>query len=190
MNNEQKLNLDQLQRADAKHHLHPFTDTKEINEQGTRVIVKADGVYIWDAEGNKLLDGMAGLWCVNVGYGRKELAEAAYLQMLKLPYYNSFFQCTTPPAIELAEVLADLAPSHINRVFFTSSGSESNDTVVRMVRRYWDLLGEPQKTVIISRKNAYHGSTIAAASLGGMKFMHEQGGLSLPDIVHLSLIHI
>ena len=185
MNSEQKLNLDQLQRADAKHHLHPFTDTKEINEQGTRVIVKADGVYIWDAEGNKLLDGMAGLWCVNVGYGRKELAEAAYQQMLKLPYYNSFFQCTTPPAIELAEVLADLAPSHINRVFFTSSGSESNDTVVRMVRRYWDLLGEPQKTVIISRKNAYHGSTIAAASLGGMKFMHEQGGLSLPDIVHI-----
>ena len=88
MNSEQKLNLDQLQRADAKHHLHPFTDTKEINEQGTRVIVKADGVYIWDAEGNKLLDGMAGLWCVNVGYGRKELAEAAYQQMLKLPYYN------------------------------------------------------------------------------------------------------
>ena len=185
MNREQKLNLGHLQRADAKHHLHPFTDTKEINDQGTRVIVKADGVYIWDAEGNKLLDGMAGLWCVNVGYGRKELAEAAYRQMLELPYYNSFFQCTTPSAIELAEVLANLAPSHINRVFFTSSGSESNDTVVRMVRRYWDLLGEPQKTVIISRKNAYHGSTIAAASLGGMKFMHEQGGLPLPGIEHI-----
>ena len=185
MNSEQKLKLDLLQRVDAKHHLHPFTDTKEINDQGTRGIVKADGVYIWYAEGNKLLDGMAGLWCVNVGYGRKELAEAAYRQMLELPYYNSFFQCTTPSAIELAEVLANLAPSHINRVFFTSSGSESNDTVVRMVRRYWDLLGEPQKTVIISRKNAYHGSTIAAASLGGMKFMHEQGGLPLPGIEHI-----
>ena len=185
MNSEQKLKLDHLQRVDAKHHLHPFTDTKEINDQGTRVIVKADGVYIWDAEGNKLLDGMAGLWCVNVGYGRKELAEAAYRQMQELPYYNSFFQCTTPSAIELAEVLANLAPSHINRVFFTSSGSESNDTVVRMVRRYWDLLGEPQKTVIISRKNAYHGSTVAAASLGGMKFMHEQGGLLLPGIEHI-----
>ena len=185
MNSEQKLKLDHLQRVDAKHHLHPFTDTKEINDQGTRVIVKADGVYIWDAEGNKLLDGMAGLWCVNVGYGRKELAEAAYRQMQELPYYNSFFQCTTPSAIELAEVLANLAPSHINRVFFTSSGSESNDTVVRMVRRYWDLLGEPQKTVIISRKNAYHGSTVAAASLGGMKFMHDQGGLLLPGIEHI-----
>ena len=185
MNSEQKLKLDHLQRVDAKHHLHPFTDTKEINDQGTRVIVKADGVYIWDAEGNKLLDGMAGLWCVNVGYGRKELAEAAYRQMQELPYYNSFFQCTTPSAIELAEVLANLAPRHINRVFFTSSGSESNDTVVRMVRRYWDLLGEPQKTVIISRKNAYHGSTVAAASLGGMKFMHDQGGLLLPGIEHI-----
>ena len=185
MNSEQKLKLDHLQRVDAKHHLHPFTDTKEINDQGTRVIVKADGVYIWDAEGNKLLDGMAGLWWVNVGYGRKELAEAAYRQMQELPYYNSFFQCTTPSAIELAEVLANLAPSHINRVFFTSSGSESNDTVVRMVRRYWDLLGEPQKTVIISRKNAYHGSTVAAASLGGMKFMHDQGGLLLPGIEHI-----
>ena len=185
MSSEQRFNLDDLKRADAEHHLHPFTDSKEINAQGTRVIVKADGVYIWDAEGHKLLDGMAGLWCVNIGYGRKELAEAAYRQMQELPYYNSFFQCTTPPTIALAEVLAELAPAHINHVFFTGSGSESNDTVVRMVRRYWDLLGESQKTVIISRNNAYHGSTMAAASLGGMKFMHEQGGLPLPGIVHI-----
>jgi len=185
MSSEQTFDLNDLVRADADHHLHPFTDAKEINKQGTRIIVKADGVYIWDAEGNKLLDGMAGLWCVNVGYGRKELADAAYKQMLELPYYNSFFQCTTPPAIELAKLLAELAPDHVNRVFFTGSGSESNDTVVRMARRYWDLLGEPQKTVIISRNNAYHGSTMAAASLGGMKFMHEQGGLPLPGIVHI-----
>lgn len=185
MNSKQSFQLDALRQADAKHHIHPFTDAKEINDQGTRVIVKADGIYIWDAEGNKMLDGMAGLWCVNVGYGRKELAEAAYNQMLELPYYNSFFQCTTPPAIGLAEMLAELAPPHLNRVFFTGSGSESNDTVVRMVRRYWDLQGEPQKSVIISRKNAYHGSTMAGASLGGMKFMHEQGGLPLPGIVHI-----
>lgn len=185
MNSKQIVQLDELQRADAEHHLHPFSDTKELNAQGTRVIVKADGVYIWDAEGNKLLDGMAGLWCVNIGYGRKELADVAQQQMLELPYYNSFFQCTTPPAIKLAKLLAELAPSHINRVFFTGSGSESNDTVVRMVRRYWDLLGEPQKSVIISRNNAYHGSTMAGASLGGMKFMHEQGGLPLPGIVHI-----
>lgn len=185
MNSKQKLNIDELKKADADHHLHPFTDSKELNAQGTRIIVKADGVYIWDAEGNKLLDGMAGLWCVNIGYGRKELVDAAAQQMQQLPYYNSFFQCTTPPAIELANTLAELSPDHMNHVFFTGSGSESNDTVVRMVRRYWDLLGEPQKSVIISRKNAYHGSTMAAASLGGMKFMHAQGGLPLPGIVHI-----
>ncbi len=185
MNKSLNLETNELQALDRKHHLHPFTDSKELNEQGTRVITRADGVYIWDSEGNKLLDGMAGLWCVNVGYGRKELAEVAYEQMLELPYYNSFFQCTTPPAIGLAEMLAELAPDHINRVFFTGSGSESNDTVIRMVRRYWDLLGEPQKSVIISRKNAYHGSTMAGASLGGMKFMHEQGGLPIPGIVHI-----
>ncbi len=181
----QQVDFNELQRLDSEHHLHPFTDTRELNAQGTRVIVRADGCYIWDAEGNKLLDGMAGLWCVNVGYGRKELADIASRQMQELPYYNSFFQCTTPPAIELSTVLADIAPAHINHVFFTGSGSESNDTVVRMVRRYWDLLGEPQKSVIISRKNAYHGSTMAGASLGGMKFMHEQGGLPLPGIVHI-----
>lgn len=185
MNKQQNLNTNELQALDRKHHLHPFTDSKELNAQGTRVITRADGVYIWDSEGNKLLDGMAGLWCVAIGYGRKELVEAAYEQMLELPYYNSFFQCTTPPTIALAETLAELAPDHINRVFFTGSGSESNDTVIRMVRRYWSLLGEPQKSVIISRKNAYHGSTMAGASLGGMKFMHEQGGLPIPGIVHI-----
>jgi putrescine aminotransferase len=185
MNSKQQMDINELQKLDSQHHLHPFTDAKELNEQGTRIIVKADGVYIWDAQDNKLLDGMAGLWCVNAGYGRKEIAEAAYEQLQQLPYYNSFFQCTTPPAIELSTLLAELAPAHINHVFFTGSGSESNDTVVRMVRRFWDLKGEPQKSVIISRKNAYHGSTMAGASLGGMRFMHEQGGLPLPGIVHI-----
>ncbi|MGK0498404.1 MAG: putrescine aminotransferase [Oceanicoccus sp.] len=185
MNASTEFNTAELQEADRKFHIHPFSDGKELSAAGTRIITHADGVYIWDSEGNKLLDGMAGLWCVNIGYGRKELADAAYKQMQQLPYYNSFFQCTTPPAIELAELLAELAPDHLNRVFFTGSGSESNDTVVRMVRRYWDLKGEPQKTVIISRNNAYHGSTMAGASLGGMKFMHEQGSLPIPGIVHI-----
>jgi putrescine aminotransferase len=128
---------------------------------------------------------MAGLWCVNLGYGRRELAEAAYRQMLELPYYNSFFQTAHPPAIELASQLVELTPPQFNRVFFTGSGSEGNDTVVRLVRRYWDLVGQPQRKVIVSRVNAYHGSTIAGASLGGMAFMHEQGGLPIPDIVHI-----
>ena len=128
----------QLQALDRKHHFHPFTDQGDLNKRGTRIISRADGVYLWDNEGNKILDGMAGLWCVAVGYGRKELADAAHQQMMELPYYNSFFQCTTPPAIKLAEKLADLAPSHLNNVFFTGSGSESNDTVLRLVRHFLD----------------------------------------------------
>ena len=147
--------------------------------------MRAEGVYLYDSDGQQILDAMAGLWCVNVGYGRAELAEVARAQMLELPYYNSFFQTAHPPAIELARQLVDVTPPQFNHVFFTGSGSEANDTVVRMVRRYWDLLGEPDRTVIISRENAYHGSTMAGASLGGMAFMHAQGGLPIPGIVHI-----
>jgi putrescine aminotransferase len=174
------------QQLDRQHYLHPFTDFKALNAKGTRVIVKAEGVYLYDSEGQRILDGMAGLWCVNLGYGRRELADAAYRQMLELPYYNSFFQTAHPPAIELSKRLVDLTPPQFNHVFFTGSGSEGNDTVVRLVRRYWDLLGQPERKVIISRNNAYHGSTMAGASLGGMAFMHEQGGLPIPDIVHVA----
>jgi len=174
------------QALDRQHYLHPFTDFKSLHAKGSRVIVRAEGVYLYDSDGNRILDGMAGLWCVNLGYGRRELAEAAYRQMLELPYYNSFFQTAHPPAIELARQLVDLTPPQFNRVFFTGSGSEGNDTVVRLVRRYWDLQGQPGRRVIISRVNAYHGSTMAGASLGGMAFMHEQGGLPIPDIVHVA----
>ena len=173
------------QELDRQHYLHPFTDFKSLHAKGTRIIVRAEGVYLYDSDGNRILDGMAGLWCVNVGYGRRELAEAAYRQMLELPYYNSFFQTAHPPAIELAKKLVDLTPPQFNHVFFTGSGSEGNDTVVRLVRRYWDLMGQPSRKVIVSRENAYHGSTVAGASLGGMAFMHEQGGLPIPDIVHI-----
>ena len=174
------------QSLDRQHYLHPFTDYKALHAKGARVIVRAEGCYLYDSEGHRILDGMAGLWCVNVGYGRRELAEAAYRQLLELPYYNSFFQTAHPPAIELARQLVELTPPQFNRVFFTGSGSEGNDTVVRLVRRYWDLLGQPDRKVIISRRNAYHGSTMAGASLGGMAFMHEQGGLPIPDIVHIA----
>jgi putrescine aminotransferase len=132
---------------------------------------------------------MSGLWCVNVGYGRKALADAAHHQMMTLPYYNSFFQTTNVPAVQLAAKLAELAPDVGDRsfqhVFYSSSGSESNDSNVRMVRRYWDLLGQPQRKVIISRFNAYHGSTMAGASLGGMTGMHAQGDLPIPNITHI-----
>ncbi len=173
------------QELDKDHHLHPFTDHKALHEKRSRIITRAEGVYIFDADGNKILDGMSGLWCVNAGYGRNELVDAAAAQMRELPYYNNFFQCAHPPSIELASMLQDVSQPQFNRVFFTGSGSESNDTIVRMVRRYWDLLDQPKRHTIISRKNAYHGSTVAAASLGGMKSMHEQSGLPIPGIVHI-----
>ena len=174
-----------LQELDKDHHLHPFTDHKDLHEKKSRIITRADGVYIYDADGRKILDGMSGLWCVNAGYGRDELVDAAAAQMRELPYYNNFFQCAHPPAIELATLLKEVSPPQFNRVFFAGSGSESNDTIVRLVRRYWDLLGQPERHTIISRENAYHGSTVAAASLGGMKPMHQQGGLPIPGIVHI-----
>ncbi len=182
----QNYSLKQLQAIDAAHHLHPFTDHKDLRGAGTRMIVRADGPFVYDSEGNQLLDGMAGLWCVNVGYGREELAKAAYEQMKELPYYNSFFRCSTPTPVLLAKKIAELAPKGLDQVFFGSSGSESNDTALRLVRHYWALEGKPQKNRIISRKNAYHGSTIAGASLGGMDTsMHKQLGGAVPNIVHV-----
>jgi putrescine aminotransferase len=171
---------------DHKHHLHPFTDHKELGEKGgSRIITRAEGVYIYDSDGNKILDGMAGLWCVNLGYDRQELIDAATAQMHELPYYNNFFQCTHPPAIELSAMLSDLSPGNFKQVFFTGSGSEANDTQIRLIRRYWDLMGQPEKMTIIARKNAYHGSTLGGASLGGMSAMHEQQVLDVPGIVHI-----
>ena len=173
------------QAADAAHYLHPFTDFKALAAKGSRVITRADNIYLWDSEGAKILDAMSGLWCVNVGYGQPSLIDAATAQLKQLPFYNSFFQTATPPAIELAELLCEITPAQFNHVFFSGSGSEGNDTVVRMVRRYWDVLGQPERQVIISRTNAYHGSTVAGASLGGMSAMHAQGGLPIPGIVHI-----
>lgn len=175
----------ELQALDSAHYIHPFTNTGVLAEKGVRIITKGEGIYIWDSEGQKIFDAMSGLWCVNVGYGRIELATAAYRQLTELPFYNSFFQTANEPAIRLAKLLTDIAPPHFNHVFFTGSGSESNDTIVRLVRHYWSCLGNPQKNVIISRWNGYHGSTMAGASLSGMKAMHEQGGLPIPDIAHI-----
>jgi putrescine---pyruvate transaminase len=157
---------------DALHHLHPFTSHKSLRAGGARVIVRGDGPYLWDSEGKRILDGMSGLWTANVGHSRRELAEAAYEQMLKLPFYNTFFRTTHPPVVELSRKLAEIAPDNLNQVFYGSSGSESNDTAIRLIRHYWALKGEPKRRIIISRKNAYHGSTIAAGSMSGMAHMH------------------
>ena len=173
------------QELDSRHYLHPFTDFRSLAAEGSRVITRADGVHLHDSEGLEILDAMSGLWCVNIGYGRNELADVAARQMRELPYYNSFFKSANPPAIELAQVLSEITPKQFNRVFFTNSGSEANDTILRMARRYWDLMDQPKRSIVISRLNAYHGSTIAAASLGGMSVMHSQGGLPIPGIVHI-----
>jgi putrescine aminotransferase len=173
------------QALSSEHHLAPFSDYKQLKEKGPRIVTRAEGVYLWDSEGNKILDGMSGLWCVAIGYGRDELADAASRQMRELPYYNLFFQTAHPPALELAKALSEITPAGMNHVFFTGSGSEGNDTMLRMVRHYWALKGQPNKKTIISRVNGYHGSTVAGASLGGMTYMHEQGDLPIPGIAHI-----
>ncbi|MEP2532346.1 aspartate aminotransferase family protein [Shimia sp.] len=175
----------ELQALDAAHHIHPFSNQDELAGQGARVITSAKGVMLTDSDGNQLLDAMAGLWCVNIGYGRDELADVAARQMRELPYYNTFFMTTHVPVIALSAKLAELAPGDLNHVFFAGSGSEANDTNIRMVRHYWSAKGKSDKTIIISRKNAYHGSTLGGASLGGMIPMHQQGGLPIPDIHHI-----
>lgn len=176
-----------LGAADTAHHLHPFTDHKMLaREGGARVITRGEGVWIYDAQGRAYLDAMAGLWCMNVGYGREELVEAARKQMSELAYYNTFFKTTTEAAVKLSEKIAGLLPERFERVFFVNSGSEANDTIVRLIRHYWNLKGEPGRKIFLSRTNGYHGSTMASASLGGMAAMHGQGDLPLPGFVHIA----
>jgi len=182
---KKSLSTADLQRIDRAHYLHPFTDSKQLHTTGSRIISTGDGVYVWDSEGNRILDGMAGLWCVSLGYGNTELMDAAMEQFKELPFYNSFFNTATQPTILLAKELAEVSPRGLNRTFFTNSGSEANDTVIRAARYYWALKGQPSKNIIISRENAYHGSTLGGASLGGMSFMHKQGGLPIPNIEHI-----
>ena len=174
----------ELQRLDAAHHFHPFTDKAGLAAKGARVITRGEGVWLTDSEGNRIIDGMAGLWCVNIGYGRKELAQVAARQMEELAYYNTFFQTTHVPAIALAAEIAKLAPGDLNHVFFAGSGSEANDTNIRLVRRYWDVKGMPWRKTIIARWNGYHGSTMGGGSLGGMKPIHAHGG-KIDGIEHI-----
>lgn len=176
----------ELRRLDLAHHLPAQADHRLIASLGgSRIITRAEGSTIYDGEGNAILDGMAGLWCVNVGYGREELAKAAYEQMLELPYYNTFFRTATPPTVKLAARIASKMGGHLSHVFFNSSGSEAVDTIFRLTRHYWKLKGQPQRRIFISRWNAYHGSTVAGVSLGGMKAMHVQGDLPVPGVEHV-----
>lgn len=179
-------NIPELRRLDIEHHLPAQANYGEIVALGgSRIITRAEGSTIYDGDGVALLDGMAGLWCVNVGYGRDELVQTAADQMRELPFYNTFFKTATPPTIMLATKLAEKLGGELQHVFFNSSGSEANDTVMRMVRHYWNVHGQPKRTIFISRWNAYHGSTMAGASLGGMKHMHPIGGLPIPGVEHV-----
>src|SRR6056297_383498 len=154
---------DGLRGLDQAHFLHPFTDLSRYAHDGGRVITRAEHVYIYDSDDQRMLDGMSGLWCCNLGYSQPAIVEAVHRQLQSLPFYNSFFQCSTQPAVELARALVEVTPAQFNHVFFTNSGSEANDTNLRLVQRYYQLLGKPGKRHIISRRNAYHGSTIAGA---------------------------
>jgi putrescine aminotransferase len=181
----------QWQERDVEHFLHPFTDYAGLKPSGARVLVRGDGPYIIDSDGNRIFDGLSGLGNVILGYSRRELVEAARRQMSELPYCQSFFRSTHPAAIDLAEKLTSILPGgHLNHVFFQSSGSEANETAVRAARRYWTLLGKPERRVIIARDSAYHGSTMLAASLSGLKPMHGAGGdIPLPNVTHIKAPH-
>lgn len=167
------------QALDAAHHVHPFSDTAALNREGVRVITRGDGVYLWDSDGRRMIDGMAGLWCVQLGYGNSELAEAGYEALKTLPYYNHFFRTTNPWTVELAAKLATLLPDGHTHVLFANSGSEANDSALKLIRYYWNLKGKAGKKLHLSRDYAYHGVTMAAASLSGLTPMHPQWDLPL-----------
>lgn len=175
---------DSLSDLDRRQYLHPFTDLAAYRQSGGRIYAKGDGVFIEDTEGRRLLDGMSGLWCTNLGYSQPKIIEAVTAQLERLPYYNSFFGCANDAAVRLVNALIEIAPPGFNHVFLANSGSEANDTNIRLAHRYFDLIGRPGKKIILSRENAYHGSTIASASLGGMNNMHEQFSV-LPYVHHV-----
>ncbi|WP_428408807.1 aminotransferase [Hyphococcus sp.] len=179
-----KPNID-IKALDSAHHLHPFTTHHELRETGPRVITHAEGVYIYDEDENRILDGMAGLWCVQLGYGRQELVDAAAEAMKTLSYYNLFFQTTTPYAAKLADLIAQKTPEGLDQITFACSGSEAVDSAIKLIWYYWNLQGKPEKKAIISRARAYHGSTAAAASLSGLPFMQGIFDLPLPRFHHV-----
>lgn len=182
--NRKEYSSAELKQMDRRAHLHPFTDYKEYAENGGRVVTHAEHIYITDSDNKRLLDGMSGLWCCGLGYTQPLINQAIMEQLERLPYYNSFFNCSNDAAISMASALVEIMPGDLNHIFFTNSGSEANDTNIRLVHRYFDALGKHAKKHIISRENAYHGSTIASASLGGMSYMHEQY-TGLPYVHHV-----
>jgi putrescine---pyruvate transaminase len=179
------LDLDQLRRLDAAHHLHPFTDHVALHKAGTHVIRSARGSTLVDETGRELLDGLAGLWCVNIGYGRDEIRAAVDAQMRQVAFYPSFFNTSTEPTIRLAARLAELVPPGLGHVIFSNSGSEANETALKLARAYWKLRGRAGKTKVLSRTYAYHGVGLATTSLTGLPSCLEPFDLPLPGFLHV-----
>jgi putrescine---pyruvate transaminase len=172
-----------LREMDREHLIHPFADLAALKEEGVDTIMaEGDGVYVYDSEGNQFIDGIGGLWCVNIGYGREEMVQAIADQVRRIPFYSSFVNLTNPPAAELAAKIAERAPGNLNRVFFGTGGSVANDTAIRMVHHYNNRRGKPNKKHIISREHAYHGSTYMAMTLTNPVFHADFDVVS--DIVH------
>jgi 4-aminobutyrate--pyruvate transaminase len=170
---------------DIAYHLHPFTNLSTHEERGPFIVTKGDGVYVSDDEGNRYIEGLAGLWCTSLGFSEHRLVEAATRQLEELPTYNTFAHKTASSVIDLAEKLIGIAPESMSKVFFTNSGSEANDTQVKLVWYYNNIRGRPEKKKIIARKGAYHGITLAAASLTGLGYAHRHfdapiGNITMP----------
>jgi adenosylmethionine-8-amino-7-oxononanoate aminotransferase len=175
----------ECQTIHAQRHLQPFVDAAQIPPEATRVMVWGKGMYVWDSEGRDYLDGMSGLWCTAVGYGNEELVAAASGQMTELSYCSQYFHNTHPAVVDLSSKLFSMLPERYGRILYTNSGSEANDVLIRVVRRFWAISGKPDKKIFISRTNGYHGSTVGSASLTGMPIMHDLGDLPIPGIVHI-----
>lgn len=172
MSDNKNIDMKQVWQQDKDHYIHPWTDFSTFKETGSMVLADSDNVHVQDGEGRKYLDGIGGLWCVNIGYAREEMAQAIADQIRQIPYYSCFGHHTTVPAAQLAAKLAELAPGNLNHVFYGCGGSVANDTAVRIIHFYFNQLGKKSKKKIISRIDGYHGSTYMAMSITGVKFDH------------------
>ncbi|MGD1877469.1 MAG: aspartate aminotransferase family protein [Kiloniellaceae bacterium] len=174
---------------DIAYHLHPYTTARKNEDEGSLILDRGDGVYVIDEDGNRYLEAMAGLWCAGLGFSEKRLGDAATQQMSKLPYYHSFAQKTATPVVDLAEKLIQMTPAQLTKVFFANSGSEANDTVVKMVWYYNNALGRPEKKKIIGRIKGDHGVTVAAASLTGLPYAQFDFDVPIANIIHTGAPH-
>ncbi len=183
MSTKHHYDTEALWRQDLDHYIHPWTDFSTFKEEGSLIMAESEGAYVVDSEGNRYIDGIGGLWCVNIGYANEEMAQAIAEQVRRITYYSTFTHLTTPPAAELAAKLAELTPGKLNHVFYGTGGSMSNDTAIRIIHFYFNRLGKRNKKKIISRTDGYHGSTYLAMTLTGIEFDH-QGFDLVPDLVH------